>query len=136
MYEGITSTKTKFSGRFTASVPKRHAHHHRFNSQALLDRLDRARNVDSCSDPFLLGAQFSHLADWRWLSKSANPPIFFWLYGMSVLPTYFSSEVSFVLGVWLPLQSKSISIVSMNCKALLNNLCSCCPQTMQYIQTR
>ena len=105
MYEGITSTnklgtlpgtrlygrytgkyrralrsssgcRKKFSGRFTGSVPKRHAHH-RFDSRVLLDKRDRPRNVDMCPDPFLSWAQFTDLADFNLavalqISKSAK----------------------------------------------------------------
>ena len=62
--------KKKISGWFTASVPKRHDHHRRFNSRTLL-----ARNLDLCPDPFLSWAIFSDLAEFNFGSGSPNPPI-------------------------------------------------------------
>ena len=77
-----SGSKKKFSGRFTVSVPKWPAYHRQFNSRALLDRRDRARNVDSCPDPFLSLARFSDLAEFnlavalqiRQSAKFKSPP--------------------------------------------------------------
>ena len=55
-----SGSKKKFSGWFTVFVPKRHDHHCRFDSRALL-----ARILDSCLDLFLSSARFNDLAEFN-----------------------------------------------------------------------
>ena len=71
-----SGSKKKFSGRFTASVPKRHAHHRRFDSRTLLDRLlDRARKAETWTRAQTHFFRGHDSAIWRWSSKSANSAI-------------------------------------------------------------